>query len=90
MLIKKKILNDLILSPPIQLKINGHAGLLLFLFPSVSPLLSLFVNLLQIDFVIRLIPYRRCVWSMCWRGCDENEMHGYENKEMARFTDTEP
>lgn len=70
---KKKKFNDLILPPPIQLIVRRlRWSLIISLSHPPSPLSSLLVNPLQIDFVISLIPYRRRVWPMCWvlrRGC---------------------
>lgn len=55
------------ISPPTY-PINSQPqwSLVISLLHPPSPLSSLFVNPQQIDFVIRLIPYRRCVWPMCW------------------------
>lgn len=90
--LEKTFFNDLILPPPIQLIVRRlHWSLIISLFQLSLPLSSLLINPLQIDSVISLMPYRRCVWPMCWcyGGAAQNEMQEKENKETARSTDTE-
>lgn len=85
---EKTFFNDLILPPPFQLIVRQPRwsliiSLSLTHYPPphtlLAPLSSLLVNLLQIDFVICLIPYRLLRVAdvlVLQRGLPENEMRG--------------